>query len=47
MNSLGIGGDFNFAWPTAEIAVISEGRLNVNRAELAKAEDEVTGKRVD
>lgn len=41
MNSLGIGGDFNFAWPTAEIAVMGpEGAIKiVNRAELAKAED--------
>ncbi|MFV0472208.1 MAG: acyl-CoA carboxylase subunit beta [Paludibacteraceae bacterium] len=41
MNSLGTGGDFNFAWPTAEIAVMGpEGAIKiVNRAELAKAED--------
>ncbi|NLO70863.1 MAG: acyl-CoA carboxylase subunit beta [Porphyromonadaceae bacterium] len=41
MNSLGIGGDFNFAWPTAEIAVMGPaGAIKiVNRAELAAAED--------
>ena len=41
MNSLGTGGDFNFAWPTAEIAVMGpEGAIKiVNRAELSKAED--------
>lgn len=41
MNSLGTGGDFNFAWPTAEIAVMGpEGAIKiVNRAELAKADD--------
>lgn len=41
MNSLGIGGDFNFAWPSAEIAVMGPaGAIKiVNRAELTKAED--------
>lgn len=41
MNSLGIGGDFNFAWPTAEIAVMGPaGAIKiVNRAELSKAEN--------
>lgn len=41
MNSLGIGGDFNFAWPSAEIAVMGPaGAIKiVNRAELASATD--------
>ena len=41
MNSLGIGGDFNFAWPTAEIAVMGPaGAIKiVNRAELTAATD--------
>ncbi len=41
MNSLGIGGDFNFAWPSAEIAVMGPaGAIKIiNRAELSKAED--------
>lgn len=41
MNSLGIGGDFNFAWPTAEIAVMGPaGAIKiVNRVELAAAPD--------
>ncbi len=41
MNSLGIGGDFNFAWPSAEIAVMGPaGAIKIiNRAELKKAED--------
>lgn len=41
MNSKGIGGDFNFAWPTAEIAVMGpEGAIAVvNRKELAEAEN--------
>lgn len=41
MNSLGIGGDFNFAWPSAEIAVMGPaGAIKiVNRAELAAATD--------
>ncbi len=41
MNSLGIGGDFNFAWPSAEIAVMGPaGAIKiVNRAELKEAEN--------
>ncbi|WP_026474964.1 acyl-CoA carboxylase subunit beta [Alkaliflexus imshenetskii] len=41
MNSKGIGGDFNFAWPTAEIAVMGpEGAIAVvNRKELAESEN--------
>ncbi len=41
MNSLGIGGDFNFAWPTAEIAVMGPaGAIKIiHRNKLAKAED--------
>ena len=41
MNSLGIGGDFNFAWPTAEIAVMGPaGAIKiVNRAELAASKN--------
>lgn len=41
MNSLGIGGDFNFAWPTAEIAVMGPaGAIKiVNRAELMASSD--------
>ena len=41
MNSLGIGGDFNFAWPTAEIAVMGPaGAIKiVNRAELLASTD--------
>jgi acetyl-CoA carboxylase carboxyltransferase component len=41
MNSLGIGGDFNFAWPSAEIAVMGPaGAIKIiNRAELAAAAD--------
>jgi propionyl-CoA carboxylase beta chain len=41
MNSKGIGGDFNFAWPTAEIAVMGpEGAIAVlYRKELASAAD--------
>lgn len=41
MNSLGIDGDFNFAWPTAEVAVMGpSGAIKiVNKAELAAAED--------
>ena len=44
MNSLGIGGDFNFAWPTAEIAVMGPaGAIKiVNRTELAAATDKVS-----
>lgn len=41
MNSKGIGGDFNFAWPTAEIAVMGpEGAISIlYRKELATAEN--------
>ncbi len=41
MNSKNMGGDFNFAWPTAEIAVMGpEGAIKIlNRKELADAED--------
>lgn len=41
MNSKGIGGDYNFAWPTAEIAVMGpEGAIAIlYRKELAAAED--------
>ena len=41
MNSKGIGGDFNFAWPTSEIAVMGpEGAILIlYRKELAEAED--------
>ncbi len=41
MNSKNIGGDFNFAWPTAEIAVMGpDGAVAVlYRRELAAAED--------
>ena len=41
MNSKHIGGDLNFAWPSAEIAVMGpEGAINIlYRRELAEAED--------
>lgn len=41
MNSKNIGGDFNFAWPTAEVAVMGpEGAIKIlNRKELAEADD--------
>ena len=41
MNSKNIGGDYNFAWPTAEIAVMGpEGAVSIlYRKELEKAED--------
>lgn len=41
MNSKNLGGDFNFAWPTAEIAVMGpEGAVAIlYKNELAKAED--------
>jgi acetyl-CoA carboxylase carboxyltransferase component len=47
MNSKGIGGDFNFAWPTAEIAVMGpEGAIAIlYRKELAKASDPVALKK--
>ena len=40
MSSKGLGGDINYAWPTAEIAVMGpEGAVNiVFRSEIAKAE---------
>lgn len=41
MNSKNLGGDFNFAWPTAEIAVMGpEGAVAIlNRRELEASED--------
>jgi acetyl-CoA carboxylase carboxyltransferase component len=41
MNSKAMGGDFNFAWPTAEVAVMGpEGAVKIlNRKDLANAED--------
>lgn len=41
MNSKNLGGDFNYAWPTAEIAVMGpEGAVAIlYRKELAKAQD--------
>jgi len=41
MNSKNLGGDFNFAWPTAEIAVMGpEGAVSIlYRKQLAEAED--------
>jgi len=41
MNSKGMGGDFNFAWPTAEVAVMGpEGAVKIlNRKELMEAEN--------
>lgn len=41
MNSKGIGGDFSFAWPTAEIAVMGpDGAIAIlYRKELAESED--------
>lgn len=41
MNSLGTGGDFNFAWPTAEIAVMGpEGAIRIiNKKDLDQATD--------
>ena len=43
MNSKNLGGDFNFAWPTAEIAVMGpEAAVTIlYRRELAAAEDPV------
>lgn len=43
MNSKNLGGDFNFAWPTAEIAVMGpEGAVAIlYRKEIAAAEDPV------
>ena len=47
MNSKNLGGDFNFAWPTAEIAVMGpEGAVAIlYKNELAKSEDPVKLKR--
>ena len=47
MNSKGIGGDYNFAWPTAEIAVMGpEGAIAIlYHKELAAAEDPVALKK--
>ncbi len=47
MNSKNVGGDFNFAWPTAEIAVMGpEGAVAVlYRKELENAEDPVKFKK--
>jgi propionyl-CoA carboxylase beta chain len=47
MNSKGIGGDFNFAWPTAELAVMGpEGAIAIlYRKELAEAADPVALKK--
>ncbi len=47
MNSKNIGGDFNFAWPTAEIAVMGpDGAVAIiYRRELEKAEDPVAMKK--
>lgn len=47
MNSKGIGGDFSFAWPTAEIAVMGpDGAIAIlHRKELAEAENPVALKK--
>lgn len=47
MNSKGIGSDFSFAWPTAEIAVMGpDGAIAIlYRKELAEAEDPVALKK--
>jgi propionyl-CoA carboxylase beta chain len=47
MNSKNLGGDFNFAWPSAEIAVMGpEGAVSIlNRKEIAEAEDPVALKK--
>lgn len=47
MNSKGIGGDFSFAWPTAEIAVMGpDGAIAIlYRKELAESEDPITLKK--
>ena len=41
MNSINIGGDFNFAWPTAEVAVMGpESAVKIlNRREIESAEN--------
>ncbi len=46
MNSKHVRADFNFAWPTAEIAVMGpDGAVNIiYRAQMAKAEDPVATK---
>ena len=48
MASKHIGGDVNYAWPTAQIAVMgAEGAVNIlYRRELAKADDPI-GRRAD
>ncbi len=47
MNSKNLGGDFNFAWPTAEIAVMGpEGAVAIlYRKELEKSDDPVSMKK--
>jgi len=47
MNSKNLGGDFNFAWPTAEIAVMGpDGAVAIlNRREIAEAADPVQAKK--
>ena len=47
MNSKGIGGDYSFAWPTAEIAVMGpDGAIAIlYRKELAEAQDPVALKK--
>lgn len=47
MNSKGIGGDFSFAWPTAEIAVMGpDGAIAIlYRKELAESDDPVVLKK--
>jgi propionyl-CoA carboxylase beta chain len=47
MNSKNLGGDFNFAWPTAEIAVMGpEGAVAIlYRKELEESDDPVTMKK--
>lgn len=47
MNSKGIGGDFSFAWPTAEIAVMGpDGAIAIlYRKELEQAEDPIALKK--
>ncbi len=48
MSSKNTGGDFNFAWPTAEIAVMGPaGAIKiVNKKELAQAEDKAEMERI-
>ncbi len=47
MNSKNLGGDFNFAWPTAEIAVMGpEGAVAIlNRKELQESDDPAVTKK--